>query len=327
MRIPLYICIPLALCLFGGLLWFGAHDTDFTTEPSETEIASSLIEWKEKNPPLPNTPSAAPTPTILAAAPETSTEEKSAEPQIPQIPNGDLETSPALDHYTQLSDYTAASYQQLAIELESLGKLQHSLLAWERSIDHVENESPSTAHKAIEQLRNALPIWQADSEDNLPITLHIHTPEIYAELIAPLKEQLALTLRNASSYLIDPSIQITPLKPRSGFPESPIRIWLSSDHKEPKQTPQLTFRFKPEDDSFSLVEQLYLAIYRSITGHFLQIDDIQTPANILPQDTAKFAIETYITRLHWKKLHDSLFTAPEAKPPAVIIIEEEGENE
>lgn len=301
------------------MLWYGAHDSDFTQAPSDVEIATSLETWKSKHPTAPTLPETRP----AVVAPEQTADAPAQLPEIPKISHGDLDTIPALDHFTEHTNYSTASFTQLAIELEALGKLQHSLLAWERSIDHCENENPSTAHQAIAQLRKALPIWTADADQSLPLTLHIHTPEEQLSAIAPLTEAISQTLTEASSYIVSIDVKTTSISPREGFPTPPIRLWLSSNASPPKQTPQLTFRFKPEEDSFSLEEQLYLALYRSISGHFLQIEDIHAPVSIANQDTAKYATQTYLTRLHWKKLRDSLFTEPETKPAAVIIIEEE----
>ncbi|MFC5051611.1 hypothetical protein ACFPK9_13480 [Rubritalea spongiae] len=322
MRIPLYICIPLALALFGGVLWYGAHDMDFTIEPSDTEIAQALHQWQAKHPPLPPR-EFTPANTIPKQAPPAA----NSHPETPTIPHGDLSSVPSLDNYTDISGFSSDSFQQLAIELEAKGKLQHSLLAWERSIDHCNNEHPNKAHKAISQLRSALPIWNPDSEQAFPLAIHIHAPEAQAASIETLRDALSQTLLESSSYIITPQIQLTSVTPRAGFPEPPIRIWLSSTDPEPKLTPQLTFRFKPEEDFFSLEEQLYLAIYRSISGHFLQIEGIKPPTTIATHDTAKFALETYLTRRHWQLLSDSLFTETEPPRPAVIIIGEESDQE
>ncbi|MGJ8673188.1 hypothetical protein [Rubritalea sp.] len=322
MRIPLYICLPLAISLFGGLLWFGAHDTDFTTEPSDAEITSQLSEWKAKHPTLP------PRQFTTAVAPRIENSQKPAPTkEYPTIPDGELTISPGLDHYSELNDLPTESYQKLAIELETKAKLQHSLLAWERSIDHCDNDHPTKAHKAITQLRQALPIWNTDSEQSFPLAIHIHTPEAHLEAIEKLREPVTQTLLDSSSYIIRPELEISSAEHRPGFPAPPIRIWLSSTGPETKQTPQLTFRFKPEDDVFSLEEQLYLAIYRSISGQFLQISNIQPPAPLSTQDSAKSALGTYLTRRHWKMLSDSLFVENEPPPPAVIIIEEESDQE
>lgn len=322
MRIPLYICIPLALGLFGGLIWYGAHDAEFTTEPSDLEISQALSEWKAKHPPLPAREF-----TPVIAPQKLATPEEEPQKEAPAIPHGDLSVSPSLDLYTDISSQSAESFEQLAIELETKGNLQHSLLAWERSIDHCDNEHATKAHKAIAQLRSALPIWNPDSEVAFPLAIHIHAPEAQAESIEALRDTLSHTLLESSSYIVTPQIELTSVAPRSGFPEPPIRIWLSSTDPEPKLTPQLTFRFKPEEDSFSLEEQLYLAIYRSISGHFLQIENITPPASIATHDSAKFALGTYLTRRHWQLLSDSLFTEKAPPPPAVIIIEEESDQE
>ena len=187
MRIPVYICIPLAIGIFTAVLWFGAHDTNFTTEPSDAEITAALSEWKSKHPSLPPRERIHTVEIPKKPKPE-------LKPEFPAIPQGELSTRPALDHYSQQTSYPTESFQDLAINLENKGKLELSLLAWERSIDHCENAAPQRALKAIAQLRDTLPIWNADHEAAFPLTIHIHTPSPYLESISPLKEKILITL-------------------------------------------------------------------------------------------------------------------------------------
>ncbi|MFC4991226.1 hypothetical protein [Rubritalea tangerina] len=318
MRIHWSISSILAICVFGSVLWFGAKNHDFTTPPTESEITHSLDNWKKKHPSLP--PRKHPIPPPKEISPKTPSTPTPKKP--PRIPLGDLDTRPSLDHFHQHRDFSAQSFTQLAIELESRGKIEHALLAWERVIDTTDATASESkkARQAIASLHSALPIWNADSTTNFDTVFHIHTPEPLKAEASALISQLTEEIKNSSSFLIAPQVLIKTSPQRDGFPPPPLRIWLSATGDSPKETPQLTIRLTEGDAPLS--EQLYMAIYRSIAGQLQQDGTLMPPASISTEDSPQTALTTYLTRLHWKRLVETLTTETSPSPPAVIIIEE-----
>lgn len=320
MRIHWSICLFLAATIFVSLLWFGAKNQDFTIKPSEQAITNAVNDWKKKHPSLPPRQRALPTPQLVKIK---KTTVKPTPPIIPEIPAGNLDTIPQLEHFREHRNFATASFIQLAIELERKGKLSHALLAWERAIDSTDAtpKQAQQARKAIIALRKTQPIWNIDSEDNFDTIIHIHIPIEHKAATSALLGQLSEDLKEASSYQIAPQVLIKTTPQRDGFPTPPIRIWLSSTAKDAKETPQLTLRLSEEEAP--LEDQLYMAIYRSISGQLKQNTKFMPPAAISTTDSPRDSLTTHLTRLHWKALKEAL----ENRPPAVIIIEESSNQE
>ena len=317
MRIPWYIVVLTATAVFGCVLWIGARNKDFTIKPDDKAVEQSVNHWKLKHPPLPPRARALPSPQPV--------EQTKAIPEqtiTPKIPLGQLETQPNLQHFRQHHDFATESFIQLAIELESMGKLSHALLAWERIIDSTDTNAGQAlqARKAISALRLTQPIWNADSEDNFSLILHINTPVEHKAQASALLGQLSDDIREASSHQVAPQVLIKTTAQRDGYPSPPIRVWLSSTDKQAKETPQLTLHLK--EDEAPLDEQLYMAIYRSISGQLQQSSELMPPATLSATETPRESLTTNLTRLHWQELCQSLHVEQEQAPPAVIIIEE-----
>lgn len=317
MRSPWYFVIPLSLAVFCTALWLGARKKDFTTTPSHLEISQSLLLWKTKHPSLPPREHALP-------SREIELETLKSQP-IPSIPHGDLSTRPALDHFSQHRAFNAASFIQLAQQLQNKGADAHALLAWERAIDTADATPAQTtlAHKAILPLRMSLPAWNVDSAQNFDLVINIHTPESWKAPVSGLLDELSNDIAEASSLIIAPQVLIKTIPQRKGFPPPPVRLWLSSTGTEAKQTPLFTFHPKADviATTESIKEQLYIAIFHTISAQMDSVAGIMPPATILPQDSSSTALTTHLTRLHWQKLTDSL--ALEVKQPGAAIIVEE----
>lgn len=318
MRIPWYFVAPLTLAVFCTVLWLGARNKDFITEPSPEELTESLSYWKRKHPSLP------PREHPLTVAEEIDT--MSTNIPTPIIPAGDISTSPEVDHFTQYSQWSSASFIQLAQQLENDGHLTHALLAWERAIDTADATAAQTetTHKAILKLRQTLPPWNADSSQNFDLVLNIHTPLSWKASVSGLLGELSNDIADASSLIIAPQVLIKTIKQRDGFPAPPVRIWLSSTGSEPKQTPFYSFHPKTTDSSNTelIKEQLYMAIFRTISAQMDSENGIMPPTAILPQDSSSTALTTHLTRLHWKKLTEAL-ALEVSRPGAAIIVEED----
>ena len=329
MRIPWYLVALIATAVFGGGLWFGARNTDFTVAPDDRAVAESVKRWKKKHPPrTPQERASLPLPStqpITVIKDQTKGTVIPQIPQIPLIPLGNLDSIPSLEHYREHGDCEAPSFIQLATQLESSGNLNHAMLAWERVFDTTDSNAEQSlqARTAISALRSTQPIWNTDTEDNFDLILHIHSPAEHKTQISALLGQLSDDIRDASSHQVAPQTLIKTTPQRDGYPSPPIRVWLSSTGEETKETPQLTLQLN--EGEAPLDEQLYMAIYRSISGQLQQSADLMPPAALSTSETPRESLTTNLTRLHWKKLCESLHVEQKQAPPAVIIIEESNE--
>lgn len=308
MRIPWFIYIPLSIITLIGLLWLGAHDHNFVTEPTPKELADSTLTWKNKHPALP--PKKNLTPPTVVNTPKLPNQPAAT----PKIPTGELDLSPALDHYIQNAPLGAAPLINLAQRLEAANAPNFALLAWERTLDNTQPtpEQHLLASDAIYRLHPETPIWNPDPSASLPVVLHIRLPLETKKILSAQIEKITSDLQKASSYQIAPQILLTNAPERSGFPPPPISLWLSGTGENAPETPKLTFSFKPEEGatekaiSLALRNKLYTALYRTITSRLKQQTQLTPPPTLLPDTSPKTALTSHITRLHWHKLAHSL---------------------
>jgi hypothetical protein len=316
MRTPWYIVVLLATAVFGGVLWLGVRHKDHTSAPSDQAIAQSVSEWRRKHPSLPPRERALPSPQPV--------EKIKAEPEnlsAPQIPLGQLETMPGLEYFREHRDYGTDSFIQLATQLESSGRIDHALLAWERVIDSTDTNAEQSlkARKAITALRSAQTVWINNSDDHFNLVLHVNTPTEHKTQISALLGQISDDIRDASSHQIAPQVLLKIIPQRDGYPSPPIRVWFSSIGKQAKETPQLTLHLN--EDEAPLDELLYMSIYRSISGQLQQSSELMPPATLSATETPRASLTTNLTRLHWKEFCHSLHVEQEKIPRAVIIAE------
>ncbi|WP_346189941.1 hypothetical protein [Rubritalea halochordaticola] len=270
-----------------------------------------MKDWRRKHPPLP--PRKRPMEPIPDPVKEAETPEEKT-PVIATVPRGDLEISPALDHFIEHAKLGAASYIQLAKQLEDDKLSDFALLAWERVLDSTQPNSEELSVAALANLRLRLeaPIWNADPENNIDIVLHLSVPEAVKKEVSGLVEQMTTEMRNASSYQIAPQILLTTAEQRPGFPPPPMAIWLSGTGKDAPETPKLTTPLIPAlgtEQSLAppeLEAKVYSALYRSITSRLKQQTQLTPPADLTAGTSPRQALTSHITRLHWHKLAHTL---------------------
>lgn len=313
MRIPWYISIPLCLTVVIITLWLSSRGYDFTQEPTPAELAEIAESWRAKYPSL--SPDGA-----LAAEnvtfPDTNTgnSDQPVAPPLHKLPIGDLNISPALDHYIHHRQAGSAAMIYLAQRLEEKKEPRFALLAWERVLDSTQPspQQVQLAAEAITKLRVDLPLWNADTEANRPIILHLALPEQWKLPISSRLEGLSDTIREASGNIITVQIMIKTVPQREGFPPPPVSLWLSGIGDAAKESPKITFHIKtnaekPTDVPVDqIANQLFTALYRALSSELKRQDLLTTPADLLPSQNAYTALHSQFTRLHWYQLSSKI---------------------
>lgn len=313
MRIPWYIVTTLILGVIGLGGWLAIRNADFTTAPSEEKIAKSVESWEESYPELPEKPKVTQRKQINIRTFESPVVKL---PPPPKIPVGTLGFSPDLNHFTEHSKFGAASFIQLARRLEQNPELKRfSQLAWERAID-TGTPDPKQMKVAEEQLlalRQNEAAWWADSSQSLLLDLHISVPKESIADQAATESEILNTLREASSYLVIPSVvwrhdsdtpQVwlkAPTKSGSISHKTAIQIPINIDASKPGEaiaTPTLS------------TADIYSAIFTSIQTT-LRFSASPNP----PQHStlsARDALSTALTRLHWQAFTHLLHNIPQS---------------
>lgn len=254
-------------------------------------------------------------------------------PAIPTIPEGNLEISPALDHYIEHAHMGSDAYIQLAKKLEEDEHPAFALFAWERVLDSTKPNTGQHIEASLANLRLRLetPAWNADEDSNIDIVLHLSVPEGVKKEVSGLIAQITDDIRSASSYQIAPQVLITTAEQRPGFPAPPMAIWLSGTGDNAQETPKLTSPITPaigqqKEMTLPILEsKVYSALYRTIAGRLQQQNQLTPPADLSETTPARQALTSNITRLHWHKLAHTL--NGDIKPKAKKKDKEEDQEE
>lgn len=309
MRVPWYISIPLCFIVVLTTLWISTRRYDFTTEPTPAELAEITRAWRLKYPSLP--PSDLSRAEEAAAAPIKPDASATGDqaPPLQELSFGDLNISPALDHFIHYREAGSAAMLYLAQRLEEKKEPRFALFAWERVLDSTQPSAQQTslAAEAITRLRADLPPWNSDAEENKPLILHLTLPEEWKRPISSRLEGLTDEIRAASGNIILPQVLIKTAPQKPDFPTPPVSLWLSGTGDSAKETPKITFHIKsttePSDASVDqITEQLFTALYRAIRSELNRQDLLTPPADLATGQDARAALHSQLTRLHWYQL-------------------------
>lgn len=289
MRVPIPVVILLCFCVVVGVWWAGTRGHDFLTPPAG--IQQTRIEKKNTD--------------AIPQAEQPSDESLAAKTiealPVPQPQN----TSPQLADYRDRAN-DPALLLELARQLEKQGKLQQSLLAWERLIDSaVPDEARTTeAIQSIKRLRLVLPAWNTDPAKTIPITLHAGTGKSSAEILTPALDQIARDLELASSGIL----KITPvITAGNDIPQSrgpaPIALWFAGSGDESRSTEALILSIGPSE---VLRDELLKSLFQIIRSHLGRNASLAIPAAADDSETPLESIHFRITRFGWLELGSSL---------------------
>jgi hypothetical protein len=286
------VVILLCLCVIGGVWWAGTRKHDFLSPPSEIQLA--LVRQKAGvGMPLPDSP------------PDVSVAPQTAEAAKP------IRVSPAVQHQDdspQIADYRDQAVKDPALlaemsrQLETQGKLQRSLLAWERILDSAAPDEARTAEaiQAIKRLRPVLPQWNSDPAKTIAITLHAGTGRSTAEILTPVLEGIARELEQGSSGIL----KITPIVTAGhDVPKSRgaarIALWFSGPGADARSTEVLVSTSGPTE---MLRDDLLKTLLRVIRSYLARTASLTVPEAGNAEENPLDAIQFRITRLGWQEL-------------------------
>ncbi len=305
-RIPIPLVLILCFAVVAGGWWYGTRNTDFLTPPSATQLADVRMRVESSIPP-------AGQPEDAVSAPS---KEKTTRPPVvrkkpkPVISADDFSRPPSLGEYADLAPKGADYLAELAALLENEGQFQRALLAWERVIDSAKPDDSlaATASSAIRRLRPTLPDWNTDPSQAIPITLQAGTGKTTASLLAPVLEQAARELEQASAGILKVTATVTAGKGEltaSGPP--PVAIWLSGPTKNTRSTEVLSFTVNSTE---TLPEETRKTLFRILRG-YLAREVSQTPPRAIGADTSTLdALNSHISRRSWQELGNMLNLPP-----------------
>lgn len=240
---------------------------------------------------------------------------------IVEIDPGNLFQAPVLAQYLSESSKGPAALLQLASKLQNEGRIQRAVLAYERILDStpVGGQERVQAEEALASLKTSLPLWNADSEKSLPLTIHLVTARS-RESLQPSITALSELITVSSGNLCEPVFQVqeAPL-PAAPLPALPIALWLTVEGEDPENPSLTVLTIAPESEE-ALDSRLTHALYRLIRRRLKNDAEITEPPTLLLDDDPEVAIVTKITRLTWQKLLRTPFQSlPVEEPPVPIL--------
>ncbi len=356
MKIPWFIVILSALLVFGGVLYLGSRNYDFTQKPSTEDLQFVAQAWQDSHPPLPHRDTPLPTDANDTSRENTANSAGSAFSDtarpIEQTSNHgmdvshhhlleaeDLITRPALDHFMNRSA-EHLSLLKLAKQLDAQGHYEFALLAYERLLDSSIDTEPREILPKITRLREVVKPWNIDPELTRSFTLHCHVPESHYGAITIILESLPELIADSSSFLVLPVVKISSIKQREGYPTPPISMWCSLESHE---TPRLSFQLKPTDAQTSsneitpneIQQKIHFCLYQLVQQTLAHQSQCIVPTDLIAPNTASSAFKSQITRWSWSQFVQILAaqhpeekkqphtqSEPPQRPPRAIPVSE-----
>jgi len=242
-------------------------------------------------------------PKDVSAAPQTAEATKPIRISPAPQQQGD---PPQLADYRDQAVNDPALLLELARQLETQGKLQRSLLAWERLLDSAAPNEDRTveAMQAIKRLRPALPEWNTDPSKTIAITLHAGTGKSTAEILTPVLEEISRDLEQASSGILKITSEVKAGNdiPKNRVP-SPIALWLSGPGIEDPSTEVLAFTNSPAEN---LRDDVLKSLFQTIRSYLGRTASLTVPEAGGTDESPLDSIHARITRLGWMELGSRL---------------------
>jgi hypothetical protein len=291
-RVPIPVVILLCLCVIGTVWWTGTRKHEFLSPPSQNQLA--LIREKAGD-----AKHAKDLPSDLSVPPQTHEATKPI--RVPPAPQPQ-DDAPQLAEYRDHALKDPALLAETARQLETQGKLQRSLLAWERILDSTAPDEARTAEaiQAIKRLRSALPEWNLNPAQTIAITLHAGAGKSTAEILTPALEEISRDLEQASSGILKISAVVTAGRdiPKSRGP-APIALWISGPGATSRSTEVLAFTIGPAE---VLRDDVLKTLFKIISSYLGRTASLTVPEVINPDDDPLDSMHSRITRLGWLEL-------------------------
>jgi hypothetical protein len=308
-RIPIPVVLLLALAVCAGGWWHGTRHSDFLTPPSEERLAAIRRNVEASLPQADHPDDAVSVPAVIK---EPDPPAPVQEPK-PAMEFGDLGSPATLREYSDAAPKGAAHLINLAVLLEAEGEFQRALLAWERVLDMGKPDDGQTgrAIAAIKRLRPTLPDWNAQPTSAIAITLHAGTGKKTASTLAPVLNEVAKNLENASAGILKVTASVTTGRSTSSTKKAaPVALWLAGPSKESNSTEVLSFTV---DSPKTLREDLDKTVFQIIRGYLSHGPSHTLPPEIAAGGNPVEALQSHITRLSWQELGTMLNRTAEKK--------------
>lgn len=301
-RVPIWLVILLCPAVVAGVWFAGTRHYDFLKPPTEVQIAKAksratqaLAQPSDLFAVLPSSDG----PTEHEPSPEPAPEPP---PPPPLIPVNDLPDPIPLEYWTDLTDYPAASFVQLASTLEAKGQLVAALVAWERVLDFADAspEETEVAVKGIRRLRASVPPPEEPAKDAPKITLRVAAPADRIELTRKAARLSAESLAQASFRQIRFEALVVP--DRSKEPKLTIKLLNQGKAESP------SVELDPPADADTIREAILNSAFKLVASS-LAIDGSLRPVSQPEQaEPGDEAAATRITRRAWSRFVQTGFS-------------------
>ncbi len=309
MRVPIPLVLVLCIAVVAGTWWAGSRNTDFITPPSDSELAAIRLRIESSIPPSDQPEDAVSAPSDPANPPPSSASQTAV--SKPAFDQGDMTRPPKLDEYNGFGSQGAQYLMDLAALLESEGRFQRALLAWERVIDTAKPDDAqfSTAISAIQRLRPTLPDWNTDPALAIPVTLHAGTGKNAALILTPILEETARELETASAGILKVTANVAAGKSdlNTNGP-TPAALWFAGPSENARSTEVLSFTFESPE---TLREEVRKTTFRILRAYIARTVSLTPPRSIADDAAPLPALQTHISRWTWQEFGSVLNLPPD----------------
>lgn len=289
-RIPLPVVILLSLLAIAIPIWLGMRNADFLTPPDEAKLDAIRAHAE-------------------SALPRLATQPDAISPQgggtrlitgVPPVHLGNLSVAPQLNEYADRAKQGAPYLIELANRLENEGHNARAHLAWERVIDLADSGEAETkaAIEAITRFRPSAPVWNNNPDHRLAVMIQAGTGKKSAEALEPILQQAATDLERASSGILKVTSKVN-AGPDIDLNDGPvpIAIWITGPPPNTLSTEVRSFTVATPE---TLEHDTHRILYQLVQGHLRNAPEVQRPPTPAEDGDPREAINTHITRLHWK---------------------------
>jgi hypothetical protein len=312
MRIPTRTVVILSITIALTVWFVATRKMDFAQEPTPEDYVQISEQWEQSKPHISPINSAE---TQRAEAKAESTGKLVAghlKKNTDQYPSIDFKLVPALSEHGILQDKGSAYLCRFAAHLESEGRTQHALLAWERVIDTTipDDQQRERAITSIKRLKTSLPLWSATHHGDIALTIHAGASVNDAKPLKAALETTAESINRASGGLIHAETKLSlGQAPSNEAASLPMALWLSrpagtADGNRAETIP-VSFMADPNDEH-ALVKELQASVYEIVRKNLAK----ETGFTKLPErplgTKATDLIQFNITRLMWREFVNSM---------------------
>ncbi len=292
MVISKFISIPLLILIPLIVLIFESRDKDFTTPPSDTEVAKRVNEWRASKPfLLESTPALSATSTKSPSSSKPAQNTNTLKPPTSSfkisspLQDFDLDLAPGINHFQGID---ASILKAIIKRLNPKAHAELIYLANERILDSATDSSINDLHTAAAYIsKNSRPLWNPEASLRVPLKVDIKVEAFHFEKAKALTKKIESAIFFGSGGTVEPIITVAKVPRVKGKRNNSITISGSA-----KQSPVFVHSIP---DTVKMVEKaLQSAVFKAVKEHSIPI-----------KYTNKIGY-THYTRLTWLMLADTL---------------------